>query len=480
MGPITSLGVGSGLDLNTIVTQLVALERRPLQQMQQQANQLSGQVSLYGRVQSLFGGLQDAANKLTDPALWKRSAVTVADTSVLGATAGSSAAAGSYRVEVQSLAESQTLAAGVASTDANALVGAGTLTLQLGQWGGSFEPKVGSAPIDISLDGSDTLATLRDKINAAGAGVSASLVTDATGVRLALRSSEGGAVNGFRLQVNDPDGDVTDGAGLSRFAYDPGAGVAGLQLRQPGADAVAVINGITVRSATNQITGAVDGLTLDLRKPGSTTTVTLASDRETITKTVRDFVDAYNALAGFLGEQTRFDPGSKTGGPLQGDAAATGLQSRLRSLLGSTSSASSAFARLSDIGLEAQRDGTLRVNAGKLDRAAANLPELEKAMSAAAGGNTAAEGFARRYATLARQALATDGTVTTRTEGLRKLITDNTEQQSRLNERVERFQRRLVEQYTAMDGNVARLRSVASYVEQQMAALARANGSGNR
>lgn len=476
MAAITSLGVGSGLDLNSIVTQLVALERRPLQQMQSDVNSLSTKVSLFGRVSSLFSGLQDASNKLTDTTLWRRSAVAVSDSTKLGATAGSGAASGTYSVTVESLAANQTLASGTALPDSGALVGAGTLTIQIGQWGSSFVPKTGSSGIDIAIDSTDTLATLRDKINAAGAGVNASLVTDASGTRLALRAADSGAGNGFRVAVADTDGDVTDNAGLSRFGYDPAGAVAGLDRRLAGANAVATVNGIRVESASNQIAGAIEGLTLDLKNTTtSAVTVSLAADREAVTTAVKGFAEAYNALIGFLSEQTRYDAASKSGGPLQGDTAATSLISRLRSTLGATSSASSVFGRLSDIGLQAQRDGTLKVDSIKLSAATANLPELEKAFSAASGGTATAEGFARRYATLARQVLATDGAVPTRTQGLQKLITENKAQQDRLEERVERFEKRLVEQYTAMDKNVARLKSIASYVEQQMSILAKSN-----
>jgi flagellar hook-associated protein 2 len=476
MATITSLGVGSGLDLNTIVTQLVALEKKPLQQMQSAASDLSSKVSIYGRISSLFSSLQDASNKLTDPTLWQSTKVSSSDANTVSVTAGSGAAAGNYAVSVQALAGNQTVAANTALAAATDLVGAGTLTLETGSWNAdqsAFTAKSGGTPLAISVSDTDTLQSLRDKINSAGAGVTASLVSDANGVRLTLRSNDSGAANGFRLAVSDTDGVTSDDAGLSRFAFDPAAGVSGMALKQAAANAAATVNGIPVESATNDITGAIDGLTFTLRAKTTGTPVSLSAtrDKDTVVATIKSFADAYNALAGFLSTQTKYDATSKTGGPLQGEAAANSLQSQLRNLLNNSSGASSVFSRLSDIGLQSQRDGTLVVSDTKLSAAANNLTELKKAFansdSTVAGNN----GFARRYATLASQVLGTDGTVTIRTQGLQKAITRNSDDQAKLNDRVDLFQQRLVAQYTQLDSNVAKLNSLSSYVTQQIAQM---------
>ncbi|MEO5732904.1 MAG: flagellar filament capping protein FliD, partial [Rubrivivax sp.] len=155
-------------------------------------------------------------------------------------------------------------------------------------------------------------------------------------------------------------------------------------------------------------------------------------------------------------------------GLLQGDSAVGGIQTSLRALLGATSGASSAFGRLSDVGLEAQRDGTLTVNDTKLTSALQDLPQLKKAFSNSDGTNPSNNGFARNYAALATRVLGVDGTVTTRTDGLQKLITKVGKDQERLNDRVDLFQKRLVAQYTALDANVSRLNGLSSYVTQQL------------
>jgi flagellar hook-associated protein 2 len=473
MATFTSLGVGSGLDLNTIVTKLVALERQPLSQMQSKANQLQTQVSSFGQINSLMSGVQTAANALTNPLLWSGSTVSSSDASAVSVSTSNNVSAGNYAVTVQSLANSQTLASGTAFTDSSALPGSGTLTLQLGSWDtgqANFSPKSGSSSVDIAIASTDTLSNVVEKINSAGAGVTASLVTDSSGVRLSLRSTATGAANGFRMTAADSDGNNTDGLGLSVMAFDPPNGATAMQLMQGSSDAKATVNGIAVTSTSNALTGVIDGLTLNLNKVSSTAVnLSATADTASVQAAIKTFASAYNAMVSYIGNQTKYDPTSKSGGVLQGDSAATNLQARLRSMVGATSGASSTFGRMSDIGLEVQRDGTLTVSQTKLDAATGKLSELKKAFSNSDTANSANSGFARRYSDLATQALGVDGTITTRTAGLQKLISKNGDDQTALNTRVDTFQARLVAQYTALDANVAKLNSLSSYVTQQIA-----------
>lgn len=474
MATITSLGIGSGLDINSMVTQLVALERRPLEQMRTEATRLQTQVSSYGQLKSLFSTLQDASNALNNAPLWQRSVATSSNEAAVSAIGGANAVAGNYSVSVQGLARSQTVVSADPLGDASTLAGAGTLTLQLGSWAGApaaFQAKPDSTALDITVSATDTLADVRDKINAAGAGVTAALVTDANGTRMSLRSNDTGAVNGFRLQATDADGVLDDGTGLSRLAYDPPSATLGMALKQGGTNAIATVNGVQIESASNDVAGIIPGLTLKLRKEtgADEVSIDLASDRAGVDTAIKSFVEAYNALAKFIGTQTRYDEASQRAGNLQGDGAVTAVQARLRAVLNMPSAAAAAFPRISDIGLELQRDGTLKIDQAKLDSALGNLPELKKAFGNSDSGNPANEGFTRRFATLARQLLDVEGSLTTRTEGLQKLIDKNSDSQARLEDRVERFQQRLVAQYTAMDANLSRLNALGAYVTQQFA-----------
>jgi flagellar hook-associated protein 2 len=392
------------------------------------------------------------------------------------ASGGSGAATGRYAVSVSKLAGNQTVVSGSAYPDASTLVGSGSLALDLGAWQEgppmTFVPTVGGGSTVIDITAADTLSTLRDKINSAAAGVTASLVTDGNGVRLALRSTDSGASNGFRLSATDSDGNATDAAGLSRFAYDPEAGTAAMQLKQAAQDAQATVNGIAVVSPTNELSGVVEGLTLSLRKETTTAVdVTVTPNSDAVKTAVQAFVSAYNDLAKTITDQTKYDATTKVGGPLQGDSAVGSLQRQLRAVLNTPSGASSTFPRLSDIGLELQRDGTLTVNSTKLDTALSNLPELKKAFANNDTGNAANKGFARRYAELSSQILGVDGSLTTRTEGLRARLTRNGTDQQALSDRISRYQARLVAQYTVMDANLSKLSSLSTYLTQQLASI---------
>jgi|CXWL01.1.fsa_nt_gi flagellar hook-associated protein 2 len=479
MPAITSLGIGSGVDINSMVTQLVALESRPLVQLQSVAKSLNTQVSSYGTLSSLFSTLQSASTKLTSTSLWAQATASSSDETAVSVVGGASAAAGNYSVSVQAMAGAQTLASAAAFPAITELAGSGTLTLQLGSWDAgltAFTAKPNTSAVTLDVTAADTLQTLRDKINALGAGVTASVVTDANGVRLSLRSTSTGAENGFQITAADADGNNVDAAGLSRFAFDPPGGTTSMQHLQAAKNAQATVNGIAVVSASNDLSTVVDGLTLRLRKENfGTVDVAVSSDRTGIKAAITAFADAYNALAKNIIDQTKYDPTSKVGGPLQGDSTAGGLQRQLRELLNAGSGASTVFARLSDVGLEMQRDGTLSVNAGKLDTATGNLTELKKAFSNSDPLVPANDGFARRYATLTSQVLGLDGSLTSRTDGLRKSLAKNSDDQARVSDRVARFQQRLVAQFTAMDANLARLNSLSSYVTQTLASLNNSN-----
>ena len=479
MPAITSLGIGSGVDINSMVSQLVAVESRPLVAMRDEARSLQTQVSSYGQLSSLLGTLQSAANKLSSATLWNRATASSSDDAAVSVVGGSTAAPGSYSVSVQKLAASQTVVSASRFTASSEPVGSGSLTLDIGSWDlppMNFVPQVGRGPVTVTTTASDTLSTLRDKINATGAGVTASIVTDSSGARLSLRSTATGADNGFRLTAADADGNNSDAAGLSRFAFDPPSGNLSMEQKVAAANAQASVNGIAVSSASNELGTVVDGLTIRLRKEGpGSVDITVNSDREAVKSAVQEFADGYNALAKTILEQTKYDAASKIGGPLQGDSAATTLQRQLRNLLNTSSGASAQFARLSDIGLELQRDGTLKVDSGKLDSATGKLTELKKAFANSDPGTPGNDGFARRYAALATQVLGSDGTLTTRTEGLRERLSQNGDNQTRMNDRIERYKARLVAQYTAMDANLSKLNSLQNYMTQQLAALTASN-----
>jgi flagellar hook-associated protein 2 len=475
MATISSPGVGSGLDVNSIVTQLVAIERQPIVQLQTQVSSLQTKLSAFGKLQSNLSALRDAASALTSPSTWSQTVGTSGDTSAVAVTTDANNLPGSYSVEVLNLARAQsnTSKTYAAATD---LVGEGTIRIELGTWGAgnTFTAKPDTTAIDISVGPpAKSLAEVRDMVNAANAGITATVLTDASGARLVFRSSATGAANGFKLTVTDTDGNNVDTSGLSALAFDPSVGVITMAQALAAANASALINGAPVSSASNTLSNIVDGMTLTLKKETTAAVdVTTAPDKDAIKKKIEAFVTAYNDLNKELAAQTKYDAASKTAGTLQGDSAAVSLRAALRNTLRGNSSASTMFTRLADIGFDVKQDGSIALNSSKLDNGLANLGELKKLFSNSDTLVPANNGFATLLRQQADQAIGVDGSIASRSVGLRERITRNEKRQAELEVRVALTEARLRKQYTSLDAQMGQLQSLSTYVTQQMAILA--------
>lgn len=475
MPSITSTGVGSGLDVNSIVTQLMAIERRPLSLLQQAKTDLNTQVSSFGQLQSLTSAMRDAAQALTSVSTWNQTVASSADTSAVTVTTTTGAAAGKYAVSVDHLAAAQTISSQPLPNSTSTL-NEGTLTIELGSWTdeptpSGFIPKQGASPVTVTIGPGDTsLEGIRDKINASAAGVTASIIKDASGARLALRSRETGAENAFRITAVETVDDGSVASGLSSLGFD--ATVSSPMTRnQSAVNAKAKINGIDVESASNQLDGTIDGLTLQLLKPtAGEVAINVSADTDSVKAKINSFVSSFNSLASFIREQTKYNPDSKTAGSLQGDRVVGTVLQQLRGVLNTASTGSSTFARLSDIGIAMKADGTLETNSTKLDSALSNLPELRKLLAADTGSG-AALGFMTRYRNLGDQLLETDGAFNSRSKSLQSMIERNDKSQASLQLRLDNTETRMRAQYQALDVSMAKLNGLSSYISGQIAQL---------
>ncbi|MBL0421446.1 flagellar filament capping protein FliD [Ramlibacter sp. AW1] len=462
MPSITSTGVGSGLDVNSIVTSLMALEQRPLALLQQRASSLQTRLSAFGTLQGQAAALGDVAKRLATASNWNPMRLDSSRPEALTATASGAAAAGRYRIEVQQLAQAQSLAS-AAFAGSDTVVGTGTLTLELGSTvGGVFTPASGATAMRIAIGpGQQTLAGVRDAINAADAGVQASIVTSAGQARLVLRGPQG-EQGSMRLTAADEDGGDTDTAGLSALAFDPAATAgAGRNLVQTQAaqDALFTVDGLDVRSASNEAANVIEGVTLTLRQVTTTPLELTASvDTGGVRKNLNDLVNAYNSLAKVLAQQTQADPSGRNRGALQADSTAVSMQNGLRELLRGVVQGLPEPASLSAVGLEMQRDGTLTIKEATL------APLLEQpgrlaALFTQAGSDEApaARGLAVRLKAWAQAVTGDDGTLSSRLQGLRGSATANQKQQDALQDKLARTEARLRAQYQRLDSDMSRL-----------------------
>lgn len=477
MATITSAGIGSGLDVETLISRLVAVERSPIQQIQQRATGLKTQLSIYGKLQSNLSSLRDAAARLTRADTFGAVTASSSNATIANASASTGTTAGSYNVRVDKLAAAQSIATN--AVPSGSTLGTGTITIDFGAYtddgmgGVNFDadPTRTSLIIPVAT-GEDQLEQIRDKINAMKAGIVASVVSDANGSRLVMRGVDPGAANAFRVSVADDDGNNTDTSGLSALAYDQSTGVNTSLRKQAAENAEANIDGIDIVSATNTITGAVSGLTITLGKVSTdTVTLSVSQDKTSIKKAITDFATAYNDTVKYLREQSRYDPGSKTGGPLLGDSTAVSVLNQLRGLAGGSTSLGGTLTRFAEIGLDPQSDGTFKVNDSKLDAALDLGTELKDFFSGLDEVESGNSGLGVRLRNLADDLLSVDGRVSNRQKGLQSRIDEAAKREAELERRVELVEKRLRAQYTALDTTMGRMQGLSAYLTQQLQKL---------
>ena len=468
---ISSPGLASGIDIKGIVSQLVALERAPLTQLQTQANGFQSKLSVFGTITSMVNTLGDAGAKLAAANTFSQVKATSSQPESVTVSVAEGTAPTALSLGVVSLAKAQSTAS--AAVPLGSGMGAGSLTITLGDWSsGTFAP--GSAtPVTINVtDGQDKMTDIAAQINAANAGVTATVLRDASGERLLMRSKDTGEALGYQVAATDTD--ANDGMDLGRLAFTALSG-SGMGLTQAGTNAVAEVNGVTIESASNTVKDALPGITLNLLKPTTTAAdISVSIDKESMRKSVQGFVDAYNALADMLASSTKFDPDTKVKGSLQGDSTAVGLQRALRSMMRSETPGG-AFSRLSDVGIEIKADGKMAINSTKLDTALDQPAEMSRLFGATSEDPTL-KGFGLKLDAFADGLVASGGTLSTRTTSLRSAIQRNEKEMDKVVDRASRAEARYLAQYNAMDAVVSRMNSLNAYVAQQITLWNKSSG----
>lgn len=393
--PLASPGIGSGLDVNSIVEKLMALERRPLDAIATQQSAYQSRISAYGAVKSALGALQGAVANLKG-ATFRSLTAQFSDTSLGSVATGTGAVPGTHSIEVLTLAQAHKIASGgfASGTDT---VGTGTLTFRFGTWsGGTFTASASAATGSVTIAaGQSSLTGIRDAVNAAKIGVTASIVDDgsAAGKRLVFTSASG-AASSLKVDVADDDGNALDAAGLSQLAYDPaGTAGAGRNMSQVVAaqDATLKVDGIAIAKPTNVVADALEGVTLTLAKaaPGTTATLSLAPATMAGTAAMDAFVKAYNDVQKTIATLTKYDAAKQAGSVLTGDATVRTIQSQLRGLVAGTvagaSGATGELAALSQVGIKSAADGTLSLDTAKFGALLASDPAGLERLFAALG-----------------------------------------------------------------------------------------------
>jgi flagellar hook-associated protein 2 len=494
---ISSVGIGSGLDVESIITQMVALEKQPIKTLEVKAETISSKISTYGQIKSLVDTLNGAVRDLTLDSGFGAVKINSSNSSAVNATMTGLAAQGSYNVSVDKLAQSQT-SASIKLGAKDTMGAAGTMRFVIGNPG-----KAGAElkTVDLSITSTDTLESIVAKINGnadLSKSMVASVITDSTGKQqLMVRSRETGLDNQFSMSMgtaadaetvtqadvdawnalSDTDKkstpfpvmgsfkpvDVEDGSNLSKLAV-----VGGVTVKQAAQNAEIKLNGVEMESNTNTFTETIPGLSMSVSALG-TSLLSITQDKDATQEKIQKFVDAYNAVNELIAASTKYDQESKAAGVLQGDSSTVSLQNSLRMLTqGIAGNATGKFNRLSDIGIQMQQGGALKLDAAKLKEALGDMDSVKSMFAAKPDALGNGGGIAVNFKTLTDELLAYEGTLNNKTDSLEKQIKLNKAEVEKVEKRAETVEERLRKQYTALDVKMASLSSLDSYISQMV------------
>jgi flagellar hook-associated protein 2 len=359
---ISALGTGSGIDSNKLADQLTDVSKMlQSQRLTTKKTLLETQISDFGLLRSSLAKLETAAGALGSADTFNAKSLSIPDTKLLSITKlDAKAAAGSYQLKVEQIAQSQSLSSGTFSSMTDP-IGKGTLTIRLGEWdagltGFAVDSTKTGATITID-DTNNSLTGLRDAINKANIGVSASIVSDGGSYKL-LMTAKSGAKNEIEITADE------DAASLGLASFNFNETTQNLTQQQEGLDAQVRVNGLLVNRESNQIKDVVAGLEFDLFTASTTETVsvTINEDKSVAEKTIRDFVAAYNTFKTEVEKLVGFDTELKDYGSLHRDPLASNLMKGIRNVLtGSVPGLSDGFNSLSNLGIRTELDGSLKI-----------------------------------------------------------------------------------------------------------------------
>jgi flagellar hook-associated protein 2 len=462
-GTLSSPGIGSGLDVNGIVSKLMSVESRPLTLLQKQQGSYQAELSAYGSLQGSVSALQSAVQALTSASSYTGYAATSSDATVLTAKASAGAVAGTYPISVTSLATANTI-----ESNPNNATPAVPYSLSDTFNSGNLAITVGGTTTNVAISSSNnTLAGIASAINGANAGVIASVVNDGTTNHLVLTGKSTGSSNSIAIAVTE-DGVSTGTQALTGFDTGTAANFAQVQA---AANASFSVNGLALTRPSNTVTDVIGGVSFTLLKGGgATSTVNVGRDGSSVTSAINTFVTSYNALVKSIQTLTTFDSTTGQGGALLGDFGVQSLQSQLPTLaLSSVSGVAGGISSLTDLGITVQKDGTLSVDSTKLSAALSDpTKDVASLMTQATAGN---QGIAVRFNTLLTQMLGPTGLFQSQSDTIKASLKTNADEQNQWNVRLNQIQAAYLAQFNALDTAVASMQSTQSFLTQQLTSL---------
>lgn len=457
MASVTASGIGSGLDINSIVSQLVAAERSPVEtRLNSKESLIQARLSAFGSLKSSLTNFQSSLSTLKNADTFSKHTTTVSDSTIFSASSTTSASAGSYSVQVEQLASGHKIAS-QAYADSDTSVGSGELTVS-----------VNGEAFSITLaEGEDSLIAIRDAINSAedNSGVSASIVNDQDGAHLVFSATETGVENAINISVvNGASGD------LSQLAFDTGLEnqLSSMVEKTEALDSIVIVDGFTQTSSTNKVDDMIEGVSFNLLKasPGDVFSLNITQDTGVVKKAVESFVKNYNSLMTTINDLTAYDPEANTAGLLQGDSAMRSVANRLRQEMGTiVGGLGSELASLAEIGVTTGDKGKLVIDSSKLDDIIDS--DFEDLSGIFSGEN----GYATRLDTLIGDLTSSNGVLANRTDGLSSQVDRIASQREALDLRIASIEARYQAQFSALDSLLGQLNATGDFLSQQLANL---------
>jgi len=465
MASVSSLGIGSGLDLSGILQKLVEAERAPTtQRLDLKEAQTQASISAFGSLKSSLSEFQTKLKELTSLSEFQDRSVTVSNADIFEATADSTASVGTTNINVLNLAEAHKLVT-VGFADADTVVGTGTLKIEAG--GSSFDINI--------TDGQ--LSSIRDAINSSAAKdqVSASIITvdkdgGGTESKLVLTAKGTGESNAIELTItNDSVGTDTDDSGLSQLHFVDGDVNNRLTELTAATDGRITVDGFTVSSSTNEFKDALTGVTITALKASADPendppeTLDIALNKTAVEGKVSSLVVTFNGLKDTFNQLLSFDVGTGEAGLLNGDSSVRTAQIQLeRVLYDSLNEAVGAFDNLAQLGITTGEQGKLSLDSDVLNKAInENFDDI---------GNFFAgdKGLAKKLDDVIGGFLSATGVIGVREDGLDTTLTDIAKDRQALNVRLASIEARTRQQFAALDGLISQLNSTGSFLTDQL------------
>jgi flagellar hook-associated protein 2 len=452
-GGVAAAAGGSVINVSTLVSQLVQATRGPRDQViTQESSAVTTKISALSTLKSALSTFESSLSTLNTPSAFSAVTASSSNSAQFSASATSDAPPGHYSVSITSLASAQQLLSTAFAGGSTATVGTGTLSISLGAT---------SFSLDVDAT-NNTVAGLAAAINSAtdNPGIAAAVVQGTDGAHLLLSSTVTGAAN--TIQISESDA----GTGLAGITYGTG-NTANYAQNAAASDASLSVAGVAFTSSTNTVTGAISGVTLDLTgttPSGTPATLSIADDTGIVAANINSFVSAYNTLRSSIAPLGAYDKTTSSAGSMLGDPLLSGIQNEIRHTLQSVVG-TGAYSTLASIGITTQKDGTLQADAGKIQNVlGTNFPAVRELFS---GQN----GIASRLDTQVKAALATGGSIDSRSKSLIKQNDHIDAETASLNKEMDALTTSLTQQYTALNVLLSQLQTTSGYLTQAINSL---------